>query len=293
MDSADEFFFHSFLCDSDDSSSDDEEEILAAVLVHHHLNRQRPLSRGSIPGHLPALNRNRESGYFLLWKDYFDTTNPLFKHQKFGGVSVWVGIFSTVLERGLLDTIIILSAKRMPLDRCFSSYQKCTGAIRMLAYGVPGDLIDEYVRMSESTCLHSMYKFCKAVIVVFGPEYLSEPTAQDTARLLAMNASKGFPGMLGSIDCMYWEWKNCPSTWQGQYKGHVRACTVILEAVASQDLWIWHSFFGMARLHNDINVLQRSPVFARLAEGNSPLVNVTINGHNYDKGYYLCGGIHP
>ena len=52
----------------------------------------------------------------------------------------------------------------------FSSYQKCTAAIRMLAYGVPGDLIDEYVRMSESTCLESLYKFCKAVIVVFDPE---------------------------------------------------------------------------------------------------------------------------
>ena len=88
MDSADEFFFHNFLCDSDDSSSDDEEEILAAVLVHHHLNSQRPLFRGSIPGHLPALNRNRESGHFLLWKDYFDTTNPLFKHQNSAAVSV-------------------------------------------------------------------------------------------------------------------------------------------------------------------------------------------------------------
>ena len=82
MDSADEFFFHNFLCDSDDSSSDDEEEILAAVLVHHHLNSQRPLFRGSIPGHLPALNRNRERGHFLLLKDYFDTTNPLSKYKK-------------------------------------------------------------------------------------------------------------------------------------------------------------------------------------------------------------------
>ena len=92
----------------------------------------------------------------------------------------------------------------------------------MLAYGVPGDLIDEYVRMSESTCLESLYKFCKAVIAVFGPEYLREPTAEDTACLLAMNASMGFPGMLDSIGCMHWEWKNCPSAWQGQYKGHVR-----------------------------------------------------------------------
>ena len=33
----------------------------------------------------------------------------------------------------------------------------------VLAYKIPCDLIDEYVRMSESTCLESMYRFCKAV----------------------------------------------------------------------------------------------------------------------------------
>ena len=85
----------------------------------------------------------------------------------------------------------------------FSSYQKCTSAIHMLAYGVPGDLVDEYVRMSESTCLEALYRFCRAVVAVFGPEYLQESNVTDTAQLLEINAARGFPGMLGSIDCMH------------------------------------------------------------------------------------------
>ncbi|GKE79617.1 ALP1-like protein [Tanacetum coccineum] len=35
----------------------------------------------------------------------------------------------------------------------------------------------------------------------------------------------------------------------------------MLEAVASQDLWIWHAFYGMAGANNDINVLDNSPLF--------------------------------
>src|SRR3990170_5774993 len=76
----------------------------------------------------------------------------------------------------------------------FSSYQKCTAGIRMLAYGIPGDLVDEYVRMSESTCLLSLYSFCTAVVEVFGLECLREPNAADKERLLAINADRGFPG---------------------------------------------------------------------------------------------------
>ena len=49
--------------------------------------------------------------------------------------------------------------------------------------------------------------------------------------------------------------------------------TIILEAVASNDLWIWHAFFRISGSHNDINVLHRSPLFAKLAKGRAPEMN--------------------
>ena len=69
--------------------------------------------------------------------------------------------------------------------------------------------------------------------------------------------------------------------------------TIILEAIASNDLWIWHAFFGMPGSHNDINVLHRSHLFAKLAEGIAPEVYYSINGHDYTMGYYLANGIYP
>jgi hypothetical protein len=141
--------------------------------------------------------------------------------------------------------------------------------------------------------LKSLRRFVKAVVDIFGDEYLRTPNNNDTTRLLALGEERGFPGMLGSLDCMHWRWKNCPSAYQGQYFGHYHTPTIILEAVASHDLWIWHVFFGLPGSLNDINVLHRSPLFAKISNGEAPRVNYNINGHNYSMGYYLADDIYP
>jgi hypothetical protein len=69
--------------------------------------------------------------------------------------------------------------------------------------------------------------------------------------------------MVGIIDSMHWDWKNC----QFALQVHVGEYTIILNVVASQDL-ILHSFFGMEDFHNDIDVLQCSLVFSRLQKAN-------------------------
>ncbi|XP_024314136.1 uncharacterized protein LOC100829059 [Brachypodium distachyon] len=102
----------------------------------------------------------------------------------------------------------------------FTSIQKCTVSLRLLAYGIPADTQDDYLRMAESTAIDCMYRFCRAIVAVFGEQYLRTPTAEDTARIMAQNAERGFPG-------------------------------------------------------------------------TAPAVNYEINGHVYNKGYYLADGIYP
>ena len=163
----------------------------------------------------------------------------------------------------------------------------------MFAYGVSSDLIDEYVQIGKTTALQFLKKFVTAVFDVFFEEYLRKPNNEDIARLLAHSERQGFSGMLDSIDCKHWKWKNCLAAWKGQYYGHIREPTIILEAVASYDLWIWHAFFGLPRSNNDINVFERSHIFSDLAEGCALVVHYSINGQNYTMGYYLADGIYP
>ena len=108
------------------------------------------------------------------------------------------------------------------------------------------------------------------------------------------NTTRGFPGIIGSIDCAKWWWKNCPTAYHGQYKGKEGVAAVTLECIADDQLWIWHLFFGMPGSANDINVLESSTLSKKIANGPYPvLIEYEVAGETRYMPYWLADGIYP
>jgi Plant transposon protein len=67
---------------------------------------------------------------------------------------------------------------------------------------------------------------------------------------------------------MHVAWKNCPLAWEGQFKSKEKSPTIVLEAFADYNLWIWHSAYGFAGTLNIINILEQSPLLKSLVDGS-------------------------
>jgi hypothetical protein len=239
------------------------------------------------------VHRDREACDERLYRDYFaeDCTFDALKFRR--RFRMRRDLFLHIVEK-------VCAFDPWFIQKCdgvgrlgLSSLQKCTAAIRMLAYGIPADATDEYCRTGESTAIEAMKRFTVAIRGCFESHFLRLPTRADFQRQIAINTARGFPGMFGSLDCMHWTWKNCPVAWQGQYQDKDGVRSIILEAIADQSLWIWHAFFGLPGGNNDINVLDRSPLVANLLGGEGSDMSFEVNGHVYSRYYLLADGIYP
>ena len=192
MDSDDEEMLAALMDDEIAAASetgDDEHWIILSSLLAAIAEESKPVVRGgSRPGHRKSKARLRMAGYCMLYSDYF-ANEPLHDEVVFRRrYRMNRGLFLKIVER-LWEYDDYFKLKRDAVGELgFSTIQKCTVALRILAYGVPADSADDYLRMAESTAIACMYKFCKAIIAVFGDYYLRSPTEADTARILAQNA---------------------------------------------------------------------------------------------------------
>lgn len=107
--------------------------------------------------------------------------------------------------------------------------------------------------------------------------------------------------MLGSLDCMHCEWKNCPKAWQQSFKSgkNKTGPIVVLGAIADNHLWFWHASFGYyAGTLNDLNILNLSPFLESLVDGSfidmekaSGVVPFEISDEEFDLLFVLVDGL--
>ena len=139
----------------------------------------------------------------------------------------------------------------------------------------------------------ALKRFVWAIRAIYESTYLRQPTREDLEKQVAINTERGWPGIFAPLDCMHYEWKNCPLVWQRFLQDREGKNSIILEAIANQSLWIWHAFFGLPGKNNNINVLDRSYLMANFLRGHGHDMSFEVNGHKYLHYYLLADGIYP
>lgn len=276
-----------------DDAHDDYDQLLCDLF--NSSDEEEPIIHGgSRPGRAANVNRQRGEGHIRLVRDYFGD-DPTYDDATFARrFRVSRHIFLEIVRAVCEVDRYFVQKSNCTGALGLSPLQKCTAAMRMLAYGGAADALDEYIRMAESTSLETLMRFCRAVVKRYGSSYLRPPTAEEVVLLLRRGAYLGFPGMLGSIDCCKWRWKNCPTALHGQYQGKEGVPTVTLEAIADDRLYIWHMFFGMSGCNNDINVVEASTLTNKIASGEyPPAVEYRLAGELCSTPYWLADGIYP
>ena len=170
---------------------------------------------GSVLGKAPNLERGRVEAATKLYADYFDphpVYGPLHFARRF---RLSRTIFNRVVRALEVHDPYLTQRYDCTEKMGLTALQKATAAIRILAHGSAADSVDEYLRIAELTELVCLERFCSGVIECFREDYLRSPTLLDLRKILLRSEHRGFPGMLGSIDCCTWYWKNCPTAHHG------------------------------------------------------------------------------
>ncbi|XP_042974639.1 uncharacterized protein LOC122306272 [Carya illinoinensis] len=170
-------------------SSEDDSDV-----QNMEVDGQSSRRRGNSQRH-KFIRRDHVQGHERLFRDYF-AENPVYPSNLFQRrFRMSRPLFLRILNEVESYDLYFVQRKDNAGRLGLSCMQKITAALRMLAYGVTGDFMDEYIRIGESTAMESLNKFTETVVTVFSKEYLRSSTTNDIGRLLAVGEQRGFPGI--------------------------------------------------------------------------------------------------
>ncbi|XP_047979174.1 uncharacterized protein LOC125221087 [Salvia hispanica] len=113
--------------------------------------------------HRRTICRDHVGAYQRLMEDYFGD-NPRYSAEIFRRrfrmlQRLFIRIATTLAQRYKCFTLRNDASGRPEL----STYQKCTAAIRQLAYAGPANMFDEYLQLGETTALTTLRQFCNSI----------------------------------------------------------------------------------------------------------------------------------
>ena len=139
-----------------------------------------------------------------------------------------------------------------------SALQKMVSVLRLICYGCACDSVTEYTGVKAECAREALYSFCKFICRWYGPQFLGRWGEEELRKEMDENEKRGFPGMMGSIDCTHWRWKNCPIAWQGMYQDRHHNRSIVAEAIAGHDMYFFQAFVGLPGSLNDINIMNQT-----------------------------------
>jgi hypothetical protein len=156
---------------SDDSDieellQDDDVEMMSLLIdVQEFEDRKKLMDqrRGSKMGRV-TIYRNRALGHEQLMHDYFaevPTYPPRLFRRRY---RMRRSLFVKIVNDCAFASDYFKRRRSAAGIMGFSGYQKISAAMRVLAYGIPADYTDEYLRIGQDTTTESVRRFAKLVI---------------------------------------------------------------------------------------------------------------------------------
>ena len=154
--------------DSSDKEFDLQEAEDLAIILSMQINK-RPKHGGSVFGH-QKLWRERIKGHNRLMRNYF-VENPTYPKSYFRRrFRMSIELFKRIADQLASHDRFFQQRRNAVGELGHSTFQKVTAALRMLAYGIPADLVDDHLAMGESQAIMCVKRFAVGIVQVFGEE---------------------------------------------------------------------------------------------------------------------------
>ncbi|CAJ2673176.1 unnamed protein product [Trifolium pratense] len=168
---------------SSEENLDDRKKAMLDTLAQK-LERRKKILEDGAPSSRKYVNRDHPAANQRLIDDYFANEptydDAMFRRRYRMQKHLFLRIVGDLSSSDNYFTQRADAAKKEGI----SPLAKCTTTMRMLAYGIAADAVDEYIKIGGTTASECLRRFCKGIIRLYEQVYLRAPTQDDLQKIL-------------------------------------------------------------------------------------------------------------